>query len=308
MLLAYIDEVGETGAFVSREHNRYNTSPAFGYAGFIIPEHKARYFGSLFQKDKNALFAKELAEAEHPGRWEKKGADLFRPETHLKYPMQLRVFTGLVRHVTSLGGRLFYYADQKPLGSPKQVAPLGGTEPVDRETAAMQETLNRIARYAKTKNSNVMVVIDQINEKTRAERLPRMYSHILGRAADFPEMRRIIEPPMHVDSKLSANIQFADWVAACVTRAVDYQLLDGSPYKWVTERRTLPDVREAFTYESKLRLWHSSVKDPNNHELFKPQRVTQLAGGALAANTTTDVPWERIRAAAARASAGRNNR
>lgn len=34
MLLAYIDEVDETGAFVSRDHSRYKTSPAFGYAGF----------------------------------------------------------------------------------------------------------------------------------------------------------------------------------------------------------------------------------------------------------------------------------
>lgn len=304
MLLAYIDEVGETGAFVSRDNNKYNTSAAFGYAGFIIPEHKARYFGSLFQKDKNTLFAKELAEAEHPGRWEKKGADLFRPNTHKHYPAQLRVFAGLVRQVVELGGRLFYYADQKPLGTPGQVAPLGGTEPVDRETAAMQETLNRIARHAKTRNSNVMVVIDQINEKTRAERLPRMYSHILGRAADFPEMRRIIEPPMHVDSKLSANIQFADWVAACVSRAIDYQLLDPSPYRWVTERGTLPGVRDAFTYESKLRLWHSSVKDPNNSDLFKAQRVMGLRGGGLAANTSRDVPWERIRAAAVRGRTG----
>lgn len=72
MLLAYIDEIGETGAFVSRDHARYNTSPAFGYAGFIIPEDKARYFGSLVQKDKASLFKREIAQAEHPGRWEKK--------------------------------------------------------------------------------------------------------------------------------------------------------------------------------------------------------------------------------------------
>lgn len=38
MLLAYIDEIGETGAFISREDPKFNTSPAFGYAGFIIPK------------------------------------------------------------------------------------------------------------------------------------------------------------------------------------------------------------------------------------------------------------------------------
>ena len=38
MLIAYIDEVGEAGAFISKDHSNFNTSPAFGYAGFIIPE------------------------------------------------------------------------------------------------------------------------------------------------------------------------------------------------------------------------------------------------------------------------------
>ena len=76
-------------------------------------------------------------------------------------------------------------------------------------------------------------MIDQINEKTRLDRLPRMYSHILGRAGDCPEMRRIVEPPMHIDSQLSSGIQLADWIAASVTRAIDYQLVEHSRHAWV---------------------------------------------------------------------------
>ena len=87
--------------------------------------------------------------------------------------------------VWDLGGELFYYADEKPIGTPKQT----DVDPAQRETAAMQEALNRIARHAELHDANVMVMIDQINEKSRAERLPRMYSHILGRAADYREMR-----------------------------------------------------------------------------------------------------------------------
>jgi hypothetical protein len=105
--------------------------------------------------------------------------------------------------VASAEGGLFYYANEKPLGTPKQTR----LDTDERETHAMREALNRIARHADSQDANVLVMIDQINEKTRAERLPRMYSHILGRAADFPEMKRIIEPPMHVDSQLSSNIQ-----------------------------------------------------------------------------------------------------
>lgn len=250
MLLAYIDEIGETGAFVGRDHPKFNTSPAFGYAGFVIPADEARHFGACFVKEKHALFRNEIERAKHSGRWERKGAQIFRPQTPERYPQQLRVFDSLVHKARSLGGQLFYYADEKPVGTPRQT----NLDPANRETAAMQETLNRIARHADSQGANVMVMIDQINEKTRAERLPTMYSHILGRAADYQEMRRIIEPPMHVDSQLSANIQFADWIAACVSRAIEYQLVADSPYGWITDKHKLRSPRGAFTHESKLHL------------------------------------------------------
>ncbi|MEW1979208.1 DUF3800 domain-containing protein, partial [Kocuria palustris] len=104
------------------------------------------------------------------------------------------------------------------------------------------------------------------------ERLPNMYGHILGRAAGYQEMRRIIEPPMHVDSQLSANIQFADWVAACVGRAFDYQLISSSRYEWVTDESALRQVRGSFTHESKLHLWQRSVSDLHHSEVFNRSR------------------------------------
>lgn len=79
MLLAYIDEIGEPGAFVSRQDARFNTSPAFGYAGFIIPEQRARDFGSVFAEQKRTLFKNEIKKADHPGRWEKKGRAFLVP-------------------------------------------------------------------------------------------------------------------------------------------------------------------------------------------------------------------------------------
>ncbi|MBD3779613.1 MAG: DUF3800 domain-containing protein [Micrococcales bacterium] len=298
MLLAYIDEIGETGAFVSRDDPRFNTSPAFGYAGFVVPAESARLFGAAFQAAKRTLYREEIALAPHPGRWERKGSSIFRPDTPARYPEQLRVFNGLVRRARDLGARLFYYADEKPLGTPKQTQ----LDTVDRETRAMRETLNRIARHADTAGRNVMVVIDQVNEKTRSERVPAMYGHILGRAVDFPEMRRIIEPPMHVDSVLSANIQFADWIAACVSRAVDYHLVQGSVFGWVTSTRAVDAVRGAFTAESKLRLWNRSVADLHHSELFGSTRPLYPAvSGQMLAGSVDPATLRRIRAAAERA-------
>lgn len=144
VLLAYIDEIGEAGAFVSRDHPTFNTSPAFGYAGFILLDAQARAFGAHCTAAKRSLFRTEIDHAEHPGRWERKGSEIFRPLTHEKFPQQLRVFSGLVKRLTRLGGRLFSYADEKPLGTPKQT----GLDTVRRETEAMQEPLNRLARHA----------------------------------------------------------------------------------------------------------------------------------------------------------------
>ena len=36
MLIAYIDEVGEAGAFISKDHKRFNTSPVFGVIGHYV--------------------------------------------------------------------------------------------------------------------------------------------------------------------------------------------------------------------------------------------------------------------------------
>jgi len=297
MLLAYIDEIGETGAFVARDHARYNTSPAFGYGGLILPSENARRFGQIFTHEKREVFKNEIEAAEHPGRWERKGSSIFRPDTFDKFPQQIRVFSTLVRAVRSLGGHLFYYADEKPLGTPKQT----NLDTDVRETNAMRETLNRIARHADRRESNVMVMIDQINERTRAARLPAMYEHILGRASDYPEMRRIVEPPMHIDSVLSSNIQFADWVAACVTRAIEYQLIQESPYQWVTKERALPSIRGSFTRESKLHLWQRSLADFHNSDVFRadrplyPRPQGQLLGDGNLAQ------FRKIKAAAERA-------
>ncbi|MFI2234504.1 MULTISPECIES: DUF3800 domain-containing protein [Actinomycetes] len=300
MLLAYIDEIGETGAFVSRDDARYKTSPAFGYAGFLIPEDKARPFGGIFTRAKQKLFKTELEQAEHPGRWERKGASIFRPATPEKFPQQLRVFGGLVGRLRQCGGVLFYYVDEKPIGTPRQT----NLDTDQRETAAMRETLNRIARHANKQDQNVLVMIDQVNEKTRAQRLPVMYSHILGRAGDYPEMARIAEPPMHIDSELSSNIQFADWIAACTTRAIEYQLIKDSPFKWVTDQKVVPSLRGSFSYESKLHLHQKSIPDLNHSEVFSPVRpLYPLAQGQFIGDGRASAHIARIKAAAEKAQA-----
>lgn len=89
MLLAYIDEIGEPGAFVSQDHPRYKTSPGFGYAGFVIPEEHVREFGAIFTSQKRNRFAGK-AQGQDIKYLEVKGSELFRVDTPSKNPEHLR--------------------------------------------------------------------------------------------------------------------------------------------------------------------------------------------------------------------------
>ncbi|CAB0889220.1 hypothetical protein FRC0393_02152 [Corynebacterium diphtheriae] len=271
MLLAYIDEIGSTGAFIHPNHNRFSDSPAFGYGGFIIPEESAREFGSYFAERKKIFFRNEIPNNIDPGRWEKKGSDLLFALAINERPQNLRLLGSLISKLRKLDGHLFYYAEEKPIGTPKATN-CGATEFRDREETAMRETLNRIARHADYEDSRVLVMMDQINEKSRIQRLPAMYAHILGRASEHQEMRRIVEPPMHIDSQLSTNIQFADWICSLAKRAIEYQLIEDSRYSWVSTAEALTPARGSFTYESKLRLYHRAIDDLNHSSILRPTR------------------------------------
>lgn len=187
MLVAYIDEVGESGAFISRDHPKFKTSPAFGYAGFLIPENEIRSIGAEFTNTKRRLFP-NLTEANDK---EIKGASIFRPSSIARYPHLVRVFTSLMNSIVQRGGKLFYYVDEKPIGTPKQTS----LNQEERKTNTLSECLNRLATEASRENQNLVIIIDQINEKQRRERTSQMYRHIIKRSSYRKEMDRIVEPP-----------------------------------------------------------------------------------------------------------------
>lgn len=267
MLIAYLDEIGEPGAFVSKDHRRFNTNPVFGYAGFVLPEDAVRDFGSIFTNEKRTLFARELEGIDNPGRWERKGSDIFTPDAWSAYRPQIRVFRGLVRKLSELGGRIFYYADEKERGTDRQVR----ITREQRERNALTESVNRLCRHADRQSQRLLILMDQVNERHRWEQVQATYAHIFARSREFREMKAVIEPPMHVDFTLSANVQFADWVAGAVNCAVDRQLIENSRYMWIPEA-----LREAMTRtitnESKLHLWQSSLPDLNHIDIFKEAR------------------------------------
>ncbi len=266
----------------------------------MIPENRAREFSAFVVNLKKKYFSKELSQAEVPGQWELKGSDLLFAKAHLERRQNLRILKRLLRRLQQLGGHLFYYAEEKPMGTPKETN-CGPAEFKQREESAMRESLNRLARHAAHEEENILVLMDQINEKSRKQRLPGMYAHIYGRGSSFPEMWRILEPPMHVDSKLSTNIQFADWVCALVKRAIEYQLVDDSRYAWVVQEFAVSHPTKIFTFESKLHLHERTIEDLNHCAILKSERPVI---DSITQNDRNKAALERVLSAARAATSG----
>lgn len=279
MLVAYLDEVAEVGAFVSKTHRNYNGWPAFGYAGFVISSNYVRAMSQCFTEKKRRLFAHLIPIEATAGTWERKGSDIFTPVAWDCYRRPIEGFRELVRFLCARGGRLFFYGEEKPLGTAKERwgkdSRLQKQGLLEFKWGCLHQALNRLCTYAERHGENLIVIMDTENEKERVVQVQNSYAHVFNRAADpdHGEMRRLIESTMHVDSKLSANVQFADWVAAAVRRAFEYQLLEDSSFDWVpTAFEEL--MRRKPTIESKLYLSHSrgGVRELHNSDIFARER------------------------------------
>ncbi len=112
--LAYLDEFGHVGPYVSRSDRRHNDSPVFGFAGFVMPAEEVRAFGTWFFQRKRELLDFEIRRSgKHPAVWEKKGSSLYRAANLSRY-RGLRKLTGrLLTRIEQGGGHVFYAGIRK---------------------------------------------------------------------------------------------------------------------------------------------------------------------------------------------------
>lgn len=123
MHIAYLDEFGHIGPYVSKDHPRYKTHPVFGFGGLVLPDDQVRSFGSFFQNLKTQLLAWEIErDGAHPGSWEKKGAQLLTTRNIQKY-RELRVaMNRILKRIQAMDGHVFFYGQLKPAGTPDEVS------------------------------------------------------------------------------------------------------------------------------------------------------------------------------------------
>lgn len=252
MLIAYLDEFGHVGPYVSQDHPKYNQHPVFGYAGFVLPAGKVRELGSTFTHVKRELFKTEIIKSKTPNQWERKGNEFFSTGSIRKRPEQVKLFKHLLNKLDYLGGKIFYYGELKQRGTVKQVK----LSSAKRTSQTLKESINRLCMHADKNCDELLIIMDQITDKSRKELVAEMYAHVYWRSKsdqDHPEMRRIVDAPLHIESNVNGSIQFADWICGLMSRLSHWQLVPGSEFSWASDKFG-EALRGRFTFDSKLYL------------------------------------------------------
>jgi hypothetical protein len=220
--IAYFDEFGHIGPFVSRTDPQYMTSPVFGLGGFIIPAENARAFSAWFHWLKKTYFAYEIKQSGIESfHWEKKGSSLFKTHGVLKYRgTNLRIFQTVINKIRKFNGFLIY------TGMFKYKSP-STHDATSLYMSVVTEIHKRVHHFCEARSSKAIIVIDQCGGTDfRAETVDTSALSIFGTT----EYSSIIEPIFQAESHLYQNLQCADWVCAVLSRVYMYKY-DCEQYK-----------------------------------------------------------------------------
>jgi len=208
--LAYLDEFGHIGPFLSRFHKKHKTSPVFGLAGFLLPVEEVRSFTTWFFQRKCDLLSYEIERSgQHPARWEKKGSSLYTVRNVKKYPELGKMTHRLFKRIGKVGGHIFFTGLEKPWGP-------DDLDSRELYRLVLRETLKRLDDFCREDHdgkASIMIVLDE--HEDRLSLLTHAAVNMFG--GDEPR-RHIIEPPFQVESHMYQSLQAADWIAGLVGR------------------------------------------------------------------------------------------
>lgn len=190
--VAYLDEFGHVGQYVSRNHPNYKTSPVFGLAGILIPASEVREFAIYFYKQKCNLLAYDLQNDNPrslpPYQWEKKGSLLYSVKNVTKYDQLRRTTFRLLKHIRSIGGHVFYTGEHKTTDP----AAHDSTETFKRQ---LLQSVRKIDQFCAESDSTFILVLDE--QKAGNEwREKNVEACTLAMFEDVKKCRTMIEPPL----------------------------------------------------------------------------------------------------------------
>lgn len=213
MIFVFLDEFGHNGPFVARNDPRYNTSPVFGLAGYLMPQDRIRSFATCFLKIKEKYLSQDPTRGGKPyHEWEKKGTNFFTEKSITKYPAIKQCGFRTLNEISQRGGHIFYQGREKIRGNGEGLNPNGLYKTI------FSDVIRKIDAYCETINKNFVIVLDE--NTVRKELLVTAAKTMFG---ENPT-RRMISPPFEVESHLNQNMQAADWIATIIGRLWNYQL------------------------------------------------------------------------------------
>ncbi len=208
--MAYLDEFGHDGPFISRVHPKYSTSPVFGLAGFIIPADQARYFSTGFYKLKCRLFEQEISHSKQPAaRWEKKGSDFFKASKIAEVREIRNSFNRLMNAVYSKHNGYMFYVGTEKKGAPES------HNSVRLYQSTLREAIKRLDQFCTSQDAQFTLCLDY--HSNRKEMVKTSAIEMYG-----SQRKTLVEPLFHAESDLYQTLQFADWTASVVGKMYAY--------------------------------------------------------------------------------------
>jgi len=213
--VAYLDEFGHVGQYVSRNHPQYKASPVFGLGGMLIPAHHVREFAIYFYKLKCHLLAWDLQHKNPrqlpPYQWEKKGTSIYTPTNIAKYQSLRRSTFRLLNQINHVGGHVFYTGEHKTAAPDAH----DSTETFKRQ---LLQSIRKIDRFCAQEGYTFMVLLDEQHAGNEWRERNVEACTLAMFEDDSEKCRALIEPPVQGESHLFQTLQCADWICGLIGR------------------------------------------------------------------------------------------
>jgi hypothetical protein len=209
LYVAYLDEFGNVGPYVSRNDPRYNDSPIFGIGGFVLPHTAMREFSGWFYRLRNALLDFEIKKSGvAPNRWEKKGSALLTTLNVERYPELSRAVTRTLNKIRSLGGFTIYVGFEKgPPAADLTAHRLYG--------GVLRRILMRLERTCVERDAEFLVILDDNDRDFSRDVILKKAQQVMF---GTDGCSRLVEAPLQVESVVYPSVQCADWICGLLGR------------------------------------------------------------------------------------------
>ncbi len=213
--VAYLDEFGHVGQYVSRNHPQFRTSPVFGLGGVLLPAEEVREFAIFFYQLKCQLLAWDINN-DNPRdlpayQWEKKGSKLFTTKNITHYRSLRQATFRMLNRINKVGGHVIYSGEHKVCLPP----PHNPTATFKRQ---LLQAVRTIDRFCTKTDSTFMLLLDE-QRAGNEWRERNVEACTLAMFEDSSEKcRSLIEPPLQGESHLFQTLQCADWLCGLIGR------------------------------------------------------------------------------------------